>query len=166
MGEISPVPGLQPPLRTYPFYQQNTSDQFFFPTNFGDKRGTNIMGFFGRYALLVLFFPPPVRYQAKYPLSAFVCLLPSFIFPPLALPVLNFRDLSPPMIRISDSHGCNVDITARSNQPRAIPVTNQNHYRHAPPYQAQKINNGCVSSHAPPPTRHCSQLPPAFIPPK
>ncbi len=35
-------------------FSSNFTDQFFFPTTMGNKRGTNIMGFFGRYALLLL----------------------------------------------------------------------------------------------------------------
>ncbi len=59
-----------------------------------------------------------------------MCLFLSFI-PPLALPVLNFGEMwvmlhfSHPMIRIRDSHGCNVKVITRINQPWAIPVKNQ-----------------------------------------
>ncbi len=66
---------VQPPLLIHPNpFLTDTPDQFSIPTISGDKRGTNIMGFFGRYVLLVL---PPLFLTLQLAVQ-FVCLFLSF----------------------------------------------------------------------------------------
>jgi hypothetical protein len=75
--EISPKPGTAAPPTDLSIFQQTPLNSFSFQKIWG-RRGTNIMGFFGRYALLVL--PPgPARQNT---VLTFVCLLLFFFLPP------------------------------------------------------------------------------------